>query len=189
MEIKDQAIIVQILFGSYKKITSGEKFWMFSLSRVSNNWSLCPNSNILSVIRTALVSWEKYSQYKQVLEVLIVWLQGFCCSLWWHDAPELQLAKSSPYWWMRFIVFWIIHRAKMKSVRKECIWRRIMQHTQNTMLFFCLKIYVSETCLHGYIICELLYTQNQRNASKQFILALLDFTGLWCWVYSRRVRF
>lgn len=70
-EIKDQAIIVQNLLGSYEKIPTGDKFKTFSVSLVSKNWSLCPNRNILSVISVAPVSSQKYSQYKQVLDALV----------------------------------------------------------------------------------------------------------------------
>lgn len=62
-EIKDQAIIVQDLFGCHKKIPSGEKFRMFSASRVCLIIDhFAQMAKKLSVIRIAAVASEKYSQ-------------------------------------------------------------------------------------------------------------------------------
>lgn len=89
-QIKVQAIIVRNLLGSYKEMPSREKFRMFSVCCVPYNWSLCPNSNILPVIRIAPLSSQKYSQYKQVLEFQFSWCRD--CVVVSCDEPPLSFS-------------------------------------------------------------------------------------------------
>lgn len=132
------------------------------------------NSNICqSVIAIVPVNSQEQSQYKPFFFFWKLWCGDYAGVSGDESPLSISLPSFSPYWCMRLIVFWIIHRARMKRAHLK----KNLQYVQNWGTL--------EICLHGYRKWEMLYTQWPEKCVKANSLTDILSTSLWCRVNSR----
>lgn len=139
----------------------------------------CQSLELLQLVHRNRVNTSRFWKF---------WRRDSAFTLWWRDAPELQLAKPSPYWWMGFIVFWITHTQSEHEKTEE-------EPAAYAKLCLFWKTCTFKICLYDYSgrVWDAMH-RKPKNYVKALTyqcspLTLLYFIRLWYWVHSHRFWF